>query len=67
MPKCLKDISNILSERPDFKYICGDKITIYDISVAGYIYNVMLNPKAERLILINYHFLLSLVTFLSKM
>ena len=47
VPKCLKELAATLEERPDFKFICGDYVTIYDLYVAGYIHNVMLNPSAK--------------------
>ena len=47
VPKYLNELKDTLEQQPGFKFICGDKVTIYDMHVAGYIHNVMLNPKAE--------------------
>ena len=47
MTKFLKEMEYLLSQKPEFKFICGDKVTIYDMVVAGYMHNVMMNPKAK--------------------
>jgi hypothetical protein len=47
IPEFLKELQYYLDQRPDFKFICGDKVTIYDMVIAGYMYNVMLNPKGN--------------------
>lgn len=46
VPDFLKEMKYYLDQRPEFKFICGDKVTIYDMVIAGYIMNVMKNPKA---------------------
>lgn len=47
LPKYLQDLTISLSQKPGFKFLCGDELTIYDFTVAGYFYNVILNPNAE--------------------
>ena len=48
MPKYLQKLEATLDQEPNFKFICGDKVTIYDMAVAGYFHNVVLNPKADH-------------------
>ena len=42
----MKHLDRILSQNApnDKKFICGDTPTIYDISVAGFFFNIALNP-----------------------
>ena len=47
VPKYLNQLNNTLLQEEEFKFICGENITIYDISVAGYFHDVILNPKAK--------------------
>ena len=47
LPKYLQDLTISLGQKPGFKFLCGDELTIYDFTVAGYFYNVILNPNAE--------------------
>ena len=47
MPNYLEDLNKSLAQKPGFKFLCGEELTIYDFTVAGYFHNVMLNPDAE--------------------
>ena len=47
LPAFLKTLDNTLSKNLDDKFLCGNSITVFDIYVAGYFYNVILNPKSE--------------------
>lgn len=47
VPRCLKELGETLDQQPDFKFICGEQLTIYDLYVAGYMHNVMMNPNAK--------------------
>ena len=47
LPKYLEDLNKSLAQKPGFKFICGNELTIYDFTVAGYFHNVFLNPNAE--------------------
>ena len=48
LPSFLKTLDNTLSKNPNDKFICGNKCTVFDIYVAGYFFNVILNPNSER-------------------
>lgn len=47
LPKYMEDLNKTLAEKPSFKFICGNELTIYDFTVAGYFFNVFMNPQAE--------------------
>lgn len=47
LPNYMEDLNKSLAQKPSFKFICGNELTIYDFTVAGYFHNVFLNPKAE--------------------
>ena len=47
MSKYLENLNKSLAQKPSFKFLCGEELTIYDFTVAGYFYNVVLNPNAE--------------------
>ena len=47
LPKYLKDLEKSLAQKPGFKFLTGEELTIYDFTVAGYFHNVILNQHAE--------------------
>ena len=44
LPKYLEELTRSLAQKPGFKFLCGEELTIYDFTVAGYFHNVILNP-----------------------
>ena len=42
----LKTLDNRLNKYPNDKYFTGNKLTVYDIFIAGFFFNVILNPAA---------------------
>ena len=47
MPRYLNEINKTLEQRPDLKFISGNTVTIYDIYVAGYMHNYIVNPNVS--------------------
>jgi len=45
VPKCFEMIVKCLSD--DKKFLCGDSTTIYDFQVAGFLFNLILNPTSN--------------------